>query len=164
MKKVLVIALALTITAAGLAVAGSGEGTTKMHNSGDKVQVSVTPSQLSAKAGERISFKVNFTIEQKWHLYAHEDSMFIGIDLVPADGFPLTDVKIVYPAGHEGEFFGEMVVILEGSDVVIASGTVPEDLASGEYALDLALTVQACDDKICLAPAYLPVAVVLTVP
>jgi hypothetical protein len=163
MKQVLGIALLLTVVAASLAAAGAGEEKPKMQNSGDKVQVSVAPGKLSAHPGARVSFKVNFTIEPKWHLYAHEDSMFIGIDLVPAEAFPLTDLKIDYPAGHEGEFFGEQVVILEGSDTVVATGTVPESLAPGTYALDLALTVQACDDKICLAPAHLPVAVELAV-
>lgn len=163
MKKVLVTALMLAVAASSLAAAGAGEEQPKMKNSGDKVQVSAAPGRLAAHPGERVSFKVNYTVEPKWHLYAHEDSMFIGIDLVPAEGFPLTELKIDYPAGHEDEFFGEKVVILEGSGTVVAAGTVPESTAPGEYPLQLALTVQACDDKICLAPAYLPVAVVLEV-
>ena len=164
MRKVLVYALVLTVVISGVAIAGQGEVAKKMRNSADVVQASATPAQLTAQTGERVSFKVNVQIQEKWHLYAHEDTMFIGINLVPAEGFPLADVKIGYPAGHEGIFFGEKVVILEGQEVVEVAGTAPADLAQGEYKLDLALTVQACDDKTCLAPAKIPVTAVLQVP
>ena len=51
----------------------------------------------------------------------------------------------------------------EGKQVVKVSALVPGSLAKGEHALDLALTVQACDDKRCLAPADLPLQVSLKV-
>ena len=48
-------------------------------------------------------------IATRWHLYAHGDTNFIGVDLVPGRGFPPEEFQADYPAGHEGEFFGEMV-------------------------------------------------------
>ena len=52
---------------------------------------------------------------------------------------------------------------IDGKEVIKASALVPADLPAGEYELALAVTVQACDDKMCLAPAYLPVKMNLTV-
>jgi len=47
--------------------------------------------------------------------------------------------------------------------LVFVTATVPADLPAGEHALGFKVTAQACDDKTCLAPAYLPVAIKLTV-
>ena len=82
---------------------------------------------------------------------------------MPDEGFPLEEFQAEYPAGHEREFFGEKVFMIEGKDVIKASALVPADLAKGEHELAFSVTVQACDDKICLAPAYMPVTVKLTV-
>ena len=134
-----------------------------MKGSGDVVDVYPVAASVSAAAGERIEFAVKLNIQKNWHLYAHEDSLFIGVDLIPAKGFPLKDFQAVYPAGHEGEFFGEKVVMISGKEVIKASAEVPADLAKGKHELMLAVTVQACDNKTCLAPADLPIKLTLTV-
>lgn len=156
MKKTLV--LALLMVPALLACAQGA-----MKDSSTVVDVRPVPAQLSAVAGERVEFEVKLDIAKKWHLYAHEDTMFIGVDLAPAKDFPLEDLQTVYPKGHEGEFFGEKVVMISGKETITASATVPAGLAAGEHELKLAVTVQACDDKTCLAPAYLPVKLKLNV-
>ena len=134
-----------------------------MKGSGDVVDVYPVTATVSAAAGERIDFEVKLDIQKSWHLYAHEDSMFIGVDLIPAKEFPLEDFQAVYPAGHEGEFFGEKVVMISGKEVIQASAKLPADLSKGKHELKLAVTVQACDDKTCLAPTDLPVTLTLTV-
>ena len=120
-----------------------------MKDSSTVVAARAVPAQVEAAAGER--------------LYAHEDTMFIGVDLVPAKDFPLRDFQAAYPVGHEGEFFGEKVVTISGKEAITGSALVPAELAAGEHTLNLAVTVQACDDKTCLAPADLPVKLKLTV-
>lgn len=134
-----------------------------MKGSADVVDVYPTSAAVTAASGERIQFEVKLDIAKKWHLYAHEDSMFIGVDLVPAEDFPLEDFQAEYPVGHEGEFFGEKVVMVSGQEAIQASALVPAGLAPGKHALNLAVTVQACDNKTCLAPAYLPVTLTLTI-
>jgi thiol:disulfide interchange protein DsbD len=164
MKTVLFSLAAGALLLSGLAVAGSGDqDPPRMRNSADVVTVSPVPAQLEAAPGSRVSFALNVNIKEKWHLYAHEDTMFIGIDLRPSEGFPLQDLQVSYPAGHEGVFFGEPVVILEGSETVKATAAVPADLEAGDHPLELAFTVQACDDKVCLAPTDIPVNLKLTV-
>jgi cytochrome c biogenesis DsbD-like protein len=134
-----------------------------MKGSGDVVDVYPVAASVSAAGGERIQFDIKLNIQKKWHLYAHEDSMFIGVDLVPGEGFPLEDFQAEYPIGEEGEFFGEKVVMISGKSVIHASALVPANMTPGKHPLSLAVTVQACDNKTCLAPAYLPVALTLTV-
>ena len=139
----------------------AGAAQAQMKTSATVVKAKPAAATVTAKPGERISFEVNLDIAKTWHIYAHGDTNFIGVDLVPDEFFPLDDFKAEYPHGHEGEFFGEKVIMIEGQDVIKASAQVPAGMPAGEYDLNLAVTVQACDDKTCLAPADLPVAVKL---
>jgi thiol:disulfide interchange protein DsbD len=148
--------LLITAVTAGLALGA-------MKGSSDVVKVSVNSSAVSAAPGDSVFFEVKLDIQKKWHIYAYEDTNFIGVDLVPDEGFVLENFQAEYPAGHEKEFFGDMVFMIEGKDVIKASALVPADLAKGEHEIGFAVTVQACDDKMCLAPSDLPVTVTLTV-
>ena len=133
------------------------------RGSADVVKVAPGKTVVAAKPGARIDFTVAVEIAPRWHLYAHGDTTFIGVDLVPAETFPLAEFAAEYPEGHEGEFFGEKVRMIEGDNVIKASALVPEGMDKGDHPLELALTVQACDDKTCLAPAKVPVALTLKV-
>jgi len=156
MKRIVLFALLITLVTTGFALGA-------MKSSADKVKATAQPAALSSAPGDTVSFEVKLDIQKKWHIYAHGDTNFIGVDLVPDEGFILEDFQAEYPAGHEKEFFGDMVFMIEGKDVIKASALVPADLAKGEHEISFSVTVQACDDKMCLAPAYLPVAVKLTV-
>ena len=156
MKRIVMLALLITAVAAGLALGA-------MKGSADVVKATAQPAALSSASGDTVSFEVMLDIQKKWHIYAHEDTNFIGVDLVPDEGFVLQGFQAEYPAGHEKEFFGDMVFMIEGKDVIKASALVPTDLPAGEHELGFSVTVQACDDKMCLAPSDLPVTVKLTV-
>lgn len=154
MKKLMMISL-LGLLLAGAANAQGFKG------SADVVKVS--GQSVTAVAGARAEFTIQVKIDKSWHLYAHGDTNFIGLDLVPDEGFPLKDLKLEYPQAHEGEFYGEKVMMLSGHAPVAASALVPKDMTAGDHALAFKVTAQACDDKQCLAPAYIPVTVKLTV-
>ena len=156
MRRVLTLALLIVVCAAGLAKAAP-------ESSADRVAVKAVPATVTAKAGQRITFDVKLDIERNWHVYAHEDTNSMGIDLFAAEDFPLRDLQVTYPEGHKGEFFGFPTLELDGKQTVAVSILVPDDLAKGEHALELALTVQACDDQKCLLPADVPVKFTLTV-
>lgn len=156
MKRIVAAALLIALVWTGLALGA-------MKGSGDVITVEAQPTSVTAAAGERVSFTVALDISERWHIYAHGDTNFIGVDLVPSEDFALEDFQAEYPAGHEKEFFGDMVFMIEGQEKITATALVPADLPAGEHDLELSVTVQACDDKTCLAPAFLPVAVKLTV-
>jgi len=155
-KKTAATALLCTLLLAGAALAAGPRG------SADVVKVAPAAKVVTAAPGSRVDFAVNVDIAAHWHLYAHGDSNFIGIDLVPDDTFPLEDFRAEYPAGREGEFFGEKVRVIEGGQAIKASALVPAGM-TGEQPLELHLTVQACDDRTCLAPAKVPVTLTVKV-
>ena len=61
------------------------------------------------------------------------------------------------------ELFDQALVIGEGRPYLSILVSLNQDQAQALLAAELVLTAQACDDKICLAPAFLPVKVKLTV-
>ena len=144
-------------------VLGAGTASAQMKTSADVVSAAPAAGTVTAAAGQRVDFTIKLDIAKKWHIYAHGDTNFIGVDLVPSEYFPLDDFKAEYPHGHEGVFFGEKVMMIEGKDVINASALIPEGMPAGEYPLDFGVTVQACDDKTCLQPVDLPVAIKLQV-
>ena len=119
------------------------------------------PASQEAAPGGRVVFAVAYEIDPGWHLYAHGDSVFIGIDLKGLDKAPLDSMIVIYPEGRPGVFFGEKVRLLAGAGRVEISGRLAAD-ADLPLRLDLEFEAQACDDAICLAPARLPAVVNLT--
>jgi len=156
MKRTLAVAMMLMVVAAGVSRAA-------MKGSADVVTAKANIATVTAKAGERVAFTIDLDVSKTWHVYAHGDSNFIGVDLVPAEDLPLTDLTAEYPAGHPVEFFGELVHMIAGHGQIEVSALVPAELAKGEHELQFGVTVQACDDKTCLAPVDLPVTVKLKV-
>ncbi len=161
MKRSAILALLLPVL--GLLAALPAPAVAALKSSGDVVKAVPRPKALTAARGQRITFEVTVAIAPKWHLYAHGDTNYIGVDLVPDESFPLEEFDAVYPAGELGEFFGEKVMMIAGSQIIRAEARVPETLAAGAHKVKFGLTVQACDDKVCLAPASLPVELDLTV-
>ena len=135
----------------------------QLKDSSTVVQVTPATEEVQAAPGERVALEIKVDIDKKWHIYAHGDTNFIGLDLVPSDFFPLLDFQAEYPHGHEGEFFGDKVFMIEGKNVIAASAQVAGGMPAGEYPLDFEVVVQACDDKTCLAPANVPVQIKLKV-
>lgn len=157
MKRMVGAAMVLTV------ILAAGTATAAMKGSADVVKADAATSVVKGQAGQRVDFAIELDIAKKWHIYAHGDTNFIGVDLVPAKDFPLTGLKAEYPHGHKGEFFGEPVYMIAGKERIKASAQIPADLKPGEHKLEFGVTVQACDDKTCLAPTQLPVTVKLQV-
>jgi hypothetical protein len=160
---VLIVLLAL----AASACAGDVKAPAAPPKTSADVVKATGPAPLAAKAGAQVAFEVKVEIAKHWHLYSHSyaedpESMFIGVTLAADEGCPLTDLKVVYPEAVKGNFLGDEVMMLEGSLVLKATATVPAG-AKGELTAPLSLTTQACNDKLCLRPADLPVTVKVTV-
>ena len=102
-----------------------------------------------------------------WHLYDHQyavdpESYYIGVNLMPAEDANLAGFGAIFPAGEEGEFLGEKVVMLHHEATIEVTVTLPAD-ASGSARIPFVLTAQACDDKICLQPSEIAVVANVTV-
>jgi len=157
MKRMVAMAMVLTI------ILAAGVASAAMKGSADVVKAGAAKSVVTGAAGQRVEFAIDLDISKTWHIYAHGDTNFIGVDLVTAEDFPLEKLEAEYPHGHEAEFFGEKVFMIDGKGQIKASALIPAGLAKGEHTLQLGVTVQACDDKTCLAPVDLPVTLKLKV-
>jgi len=163
-----VVAL-LVITTAAAALTGPADGPPpRPRVSADVVEVAVTPAKLTAAAGDEVTFAVQIEIAPTWHLYDHSyvhdpESFYIGIDLMPGEGADLAGYQATFPVGKAGEFMGEPVVMLYGKAAIEVTARLPAS-ATGEVTIPLVLTVQACDDKICLQPSDIALTAVVAVP
>ena len=165
--RTLMIVIALVALAA-TAVAGSpDEKVARPRSTADVVQAKVLPGGLVGKAGADVELEIHLKIADTWHLYDHqyvldEESYFIGVNLMPAEDANLAGFGAVFPAGEEGEFMGEKVVMLHHEAVIQVTVTLPDD-ATGTARIPFVLTAQACDDKICLQPSDIAVVASVTV-
>lgn len=127
-----------------------------MRDSSSVVAVTAAPDTLHAGVGGTVEFTVTMEIQDGWHLYAHGDPVYYGITLHAPEDLPVAALKVDYPKGHEGKFLGEKVQLLEHTETLSVSGLL---MVQPEKPLELELELQACDDKSCLAPAWIPVCV-----
>jgi hypothetical protein len=138
-----------------VATAASAEG---LRDSSSVVKLTVQPASVSAAVGDQVTWKVELDIEKGWHLYAHGDPKYYGIALAGLDSLPLAGAEVAYPAGKKGKFLDETVQLLEGRQTLTVSGFLVAEPA-GPMLLELEL--QACDQRSCLAPAWLPIQLVV---
>jgi hypothetical protein len=158
----------LVIVFAVAALAGPTDGPPpRPRVSADVVAAAVTPTKLAAAAGGEVTFAVQIEIAPTWHLYDHSyvhdpESFYIGVDLMPGEGADLAGYQATFPVGKQGEFMGEPVVMLYGKAAIEVTARLPAS-AAGEVTIPLVLTVQACDDKICLQPSDIPLTATVAV-
>ncbi len=145
------IVLAAALLAAGVATA-------QLRDSATVVTATVRPETLRAAVGDEVRLTVRMTIADGWHLYAHGDGDYYGINIAGLDSLPLAAVRVDYPAGHRGTFLGRPVTLLKGTEEATVTGYLT---ALPDRPLHLELECQACDEKSCLAPAWLPLDVVV---
>lgn len=117
------------------------------------VQAMLRPAVLAATPGHAYAFTVEFFVREGWHLYAHGDTVFYGVDLSGLAPGPLAAASVSHPAGRLGDFFGTPVRLLAGRQTIAVRGVLPDSCRVGPQRVDLALEVQACDAASCLAPA-----------
>jgi uncharacterized protein YyaL (SSP411 family) len=105
---------------------------------------------------------VTATIEPGWHLYANPAGAAelrpttLGLD--PTSTSSATLVAVKYPAGQAKVLAStgpETVALYEGKIEITARIRLAEQARPGPLRLTLKLSYQACNDKLCLAPASL---------
>jgi uncharacterized protein YyaL (SSP411 family) len=112
--------------------------------------------------GAVVPAMVVLDIKPGWHLYANPTGVEIlkptTLDLEP--GQPAADLMAAYPAGQAkvlGSLGREKVSLYEGKVEIPVRFSLSKDAKPGKLALRFRLRYQACDDKVCLAPASLTI-------
>jgi uncharacterized protein len=104
------------------------------------------------------------TIGSGWHLYANpaESPVLkpttLGLDKSSAPSAALVSVK--YPAGEVKVLASsgpEKVAVYEGKVQLTARIRLAESIKPGPLRLTLKINYQACNDRLCLAPASLEI-------
>lgn len=145
MKTVVVTAAVMLIVSACF-----GQG---MKDSSTVVAVTAADT-VYAGVGESVTFTVTMTIDEGWHLYANGDPQYYGISFNPPEILPLANLTVSYPEGHMGKFLGDDVRLLAAEQTLAVTGIL---MVQPEEPFAFELELQACDDKSCLAPAWIPV-------
>jgi len=134
--------------------ASAGEATdNRPADSAGVVRAALRPAVVAATPGRPYAFAVDFTVRQGWHLYAHGDTVFYGVDLTGLAPGPLAGASVAHPEGRPGDFFGTPVHLLAGRQTIAVRGVLPDSCRAGARRVELVLEVQACDAGSCLAPA-----------
>jgi hypothetical protein len=117
------------------------------------VRAALRPAVVATAPGRPYAFAVDFTVREGWHLYAHGDTVFYGVDLTGLASGPLAGASVAHPEGRPGDFFGTPVRLLAGRQTIAVRGVLPDSCRAGARRVELVLEVQACDAGSCLAPA-----------
>lgn len=160
--------LALVALLSG-ASAASASPLRSQRGDDEVVTVSVIPGATAVPPGHWVPVAVVIDLKPKWHLHTNdpavpealgsaEDYVKTAISAGPtADGRLRPDVtRIQWPAPVMAKVgFGGPPVeygVFEGRTIAYLPVEVPATAEPGVATLSVALTYQACDDRICLAP------------
>lgn len=135
--------------------------TARSLDSGGHLRVEHRLSVDRAPAGDSFQAAVVLHIESGWHMQAAQPSFDYlvptRLDLMPPSGIEVGALR--YPPAKQVEFAGDTLAVYDGETPILFSVTVSPDLAPGRYAVEGKLTLQACDDQVCLAPSTLAVTI-----
>ncbi|MBI3088160.1 MAG: thioredoxin family protein [Candidatus Omnitrophica bacterium] len=139
----------------------------ELQDSRRVVTVETFLSQDRIRPNDVLQLAVRLTLEPGWHLNAHDtDSEF----LIPTDvlfaahpALTVTDVRYPPAVRRYFTFAGASMDVYEGTALIIAEGqaasAIPEP--DGMKPLVGSVSLQACNDTVCLAPAEMAFAMAL---
>ena len=149
--------LLLLIAALGL----SAQAHAQPMSSADKVSIEPVLEQTGVLPGTSFRAALVLELEEGWHINAHQplQEYFIGTDLSmePHADLLLADTRYPEPYLDNFGFSDEDLAVYEGTVPIFLDIRASEDIAVGTHELKGTLRVQACDDKVCLAPTTVEV-------
>ncbi len=116
----------------------------------------MTSEESEVTPGESLTVRVELDIEDDWHLYGpNPETEFLiesTVEVLRSKDFTVTERQP--PAGirRHDEVIGQDVVLYEHQAVWTLVIQAAETAAAGPQAIELQVTVQACDQKRCLKP------------
>ena len=113
---------------------------------------------------------VTVEIQKGWHIYANPagppEMKPTTLDLETQAGGGVRLIGVKYPAGESRvlESLGtEKVALYEGKVELTARLKLADDASPGPFKVSLKLSYQACNDRLCQAPARLEIPLTITV-
>jgi hypothetical protein len=156
------------------AFAGAGafaQSAGPIRNDTMHLTVNTTLSDTVVAPGKKLSLSFAVTPKRDMHVYApgKHDYQVIGVKLDPqpwmkvaATSYPPSEIYHFKELDEKVETYGKPFTLVQ-EIVVLDTAAAKKALAAGPLKLSGRLEYQACDDKLCYAPARVPVSFALTV-
>lgn len=146
---------------ADLVVEPDRSGDDAVYDSRAQVRVSVVAERTKVAPGGQVPIAVVFDHNPGWHVQANRsrdpDALVTVIEVEAPEASPLIlhDQNIQWPEVKLGKFGGGVIEseVFDGKAVAYIPVSVREDARLGPTSLEIRVTYQACDDKVCLQDA-----------
>jgi thiol:disulfide interchange protein DsbD len=148
------VLLATTVCFAGLWSQPAG--------SSKHVQVESKLAVTQVKKGSSFEAEVVLRIAAGWHINSHKPSqdymIATAVEIEPTEGLIVSD--ILYPKATMTKLAlsDDSLSVYEGTVSIIVPFTSTEKLPAGKNSAVGKITIQACNNKVCLAPSILSIA------
>ena len=160
---------ALFSTAFGLAAFAQAPAPVRNDTMHLTVNTSISTAEIAP--GQKLSLSFDITPKRGMHVYApgkHEYQV-IAVKLdpqpwmkVPATTYPPSEIYFFKELDEKVETYGKPFTLVQDI-TVLNTAAAKKALAASPIRLSGRLEYQACDDKVCYAPAKIPVSFALTV-
>jgi len=161
--------VALFSSAFGLAALAQAPAPVRNDTMHLTVNTSISAAEIAP--GQKLSLSFDITPKRGMHVYApgkHEYQV-IAVKLdpqpwmkVPATTYPPSEIYFFKELDEKVETYGKPFTLVQDI-TVLNTAAAKKALAASPIRLSGRLEYQACDDKVCYAPAKIPVSFALTV-
>ena len=112
----------------------------------------------AVRPGDKFKIAVVINVEPGYHINAHvptsPDLIATTVSLEPQPGIRFGDAKYPDPVHQRFEFAPDTeLAVHEGTVYIVINAEADKSLAQAQSAIRGILTVQSCNDRLCLAPA-----------
>ncbi|HLF19725.1 MAG TPA: protein-disulfide reductase DsbD domain-containing protein, partial [Bacteroidota bacterium] len=142
----------------------SGQESSQLpRSSAHNVRIEHRLSVKKVAKGATFQVAVVLDIAGGWHINSHRPTseylIPTNLELASKEGMIITDIR--YPKGQLEKlgFSDQPLDVYQGSVTIFVSVRVSEKFADAGDTLRGKLRVQACDDKMCLAPSAIDIAI-----
>jgi cytochrome c biogenesis protein CcdA len=129
-----------------------------VHAQGVRIETDWIIESDAAHPGDTLRAALHVRLDSKFHVQSNKplDEFLVPtrLTLTPPSG--ITVRELVYPMPVQFAVAGEPLSAFESDFVIGVAFEIGADAAPGVYPVAGILQYQACDDKVCLAPAELP--------
>jgi hypothetical protein len=165
--RVLVMAAVCSAFSLGL----SAQGPTPVRNDTMHLTVNTSISASAVKAGDKLSLSFAVTPKRNMHVYApgKHDYQVIAVKIDPQPwlkvaptSYPPSEIYHFKELDEKVETYGKPFTLVQ-EITILDTAAAKKALAAAPIKLTGKLEYQACDDKVCYAPARVPVSFELSV-
>lgn len=127
------------------------------------VQVESKMSLTQVKRGSSFEAEIILKIAAGWHVNSHKPSQEYmiptTIEIESKEGLIVSDIRYPKATMAKLALAEDSLSVYEGTVSVIVPFTSTDKLAPGKTSAVGKITIQACNDKICLAPSTITIAI-----